>query len=223
VNYLKFKYFRVKKIIALCLFILLISGSRAQQKIVLNYEGKPNSANWWRDNNHVKFLLDEKKENQLNSNSKVCLNVQWDSIPSNKSWCWFTDLKIDSLANPVMDKVRAEFSDKIWLSCWCNSGQGDSVYVQPLMLTRGHKGKWGAKKMVGIGSSKWFFLKFKLANLEYENWGKIPGLPNLKTDEIRCFEFGLRNGKTSPKGFIYARFDDVMITNYEPFPNKTKK
>jgi hypothetical protein len=167
--------------------------------------------------------MDENKKHQQNKNSKVCLNVRWDSIPANKSWCWFTDLKIDSLANPVMDKVRAEFSDQIWLSCWCNTGNGDSVYVQPLMLTRGHKGKWGAKKMVGVSSREWIFLKFKLADLEYENWGKIPGLPNLKTDEVRCFELGLRNGKTSTKGFIDARFDDVMITNYEPFPNKIKE
>ena len=131
-------------------------------------------------------------------------------------------LVIDSLANPEMDQTRAEFSDKIWLSCWCNTGQGDSIYMQPLMLTKGHKGKWGAKKMVPVCSAQWVFLKFKMADLEYENWGKIPGLPNLKTDEIRCFELGLRNGKTSPKGFIDARFDEVMISNYEPFPNKTK-
>jgi hypothetical protein len=208
------------------LFLVLgleLFNSSALYKIGSNYEDKPNTSNYWRDNHQVKFLLDERKENQQNPNSKVCLNVRWDSIPANKSWCWFTDLKIDSLANPAMDQVRAEFSDKIWLSCWCNTGQGDSVYVQPLMLTRGHKGKWGAKKMVGIGSSNWIFLKFKLADLEYENWGKIPGLPNLKTNEIRCFEFGLRNGKTSPKGFIDARFDEVMITNYEPFPEKMKK
>jgi hypothetical protein len=213
----------MKIYILILLFSLITYESQAQQKIVLNYESKPNTLNYWRDNQQVKFLLDERNENQQNPNSKVCLNVRWDSIPANKSWCWFTDLKIDSLANPAMDKVRAEFSDQIWLSCWCNTGQGDSIYVQPLMLTRGHKGKWGAKKMVGISSSQWIFLKFKLADLEYENWGKIPGLPNLKTDEIRCFEFGLRNGKTSPKGFIDARFDELMITNYEPFPNKNQK
>lgn len=204
-------------------FSLLLYESSAQQKIVINYEDKPNTANWWRDNNQVKFILDENKNHQQNSNSKVCMNVHWDSIPAGKSWCWFTDLKIDSLANPAMDQVRAEFNDKIWLSCWCNTGNGDSIYVQPLMLTRGHKGKWGAKKMVPVYSPEWVFLKFKLADLEYENWGKIPGLPDLKTNEIRCFELGLRNGKTSPKGFIDARFDDVMITNYEPFPNKTIK
>jgi len=212
----------MKKILTFCFFVLLISEGRAQQKIVLNYEEKPNTANWWRDNNHVKLLLDEKKENQQSPNSKVCLNVHWDSIPANKSWCWFTDLKIDSLANPAMERVRTEFSDKIWLSCWCNSGNGDSIYVQPLMLTKGHKGKWGAKKMVGIGSAEWVFLKFKLADLEYENWGKIPGLPDLKTNDIRCFELGLRNGKTSPKGFIDARFDELMITSYEPFPDQKK-
>jgi hypothetical protein len=202
--------------------LIAIAGS-GQQKIVIGYEDKPNTTSWFRDNNQVKFLLDERKENQQNPYSKVCLNVRWDSIPANKSWCWFTDLKIDSLAYPAMDPVRAEFSDKIWLSCWCNSGQGDSIFIQPLILTRGHKGKWGAKKMVPVYSPEWVFLKFKLADLEYDNWGKIPGLPNLKSDEIRCFELGLRNGKTSPKGFIDARFDDLMITNYEPFPNKTKK
>jgi hypothetical protein len=207
------------------LFFLLLSllESRAQQKIVLHFEEKPNTMSWWRDNTQVKFLLDENKNHQQNKNSKVCLNVRWDSIPANKSWCWFTDLKIDSLANPIMDKIRAEFGDQIWLSCWCNSGKGDSIYIQPLMLTKGHKGKWGAKKMVGVSSPEWIFLKFKLADLEFENWGKISGLPDLKSDEIRCFELGLRNGKTSPKGFIDARFDDIMISNYEPFPNQTKK
>jgi len=209
-----------------CLFLILLFMSlfvcKAQKAIVSDYENKPNTSKWWRDNNQVKILLDEKKENQQNPHSKVCLNLHWDSIPANKSWCWFTDLKIDSLANPEMDQTRAEFSDKIWLSCWCNTGQGDSIYMQPLMLTKGHKGKWGAKKMVPVCSAQWVFLKFKMADLEYENWGKIPGLPNLKTDEIRCFELGLRNGKTSPKGFIDARFDEVMISNYEPFPNKTK-
>jgi hypothetical protein len=213
----------MKKWPLILFLMILLMESQAQQKIVLNYEEKPYTKNWWRDNSHVKFMLDESKENQQNPDSKVCLNLRWDSIPHNKPWCWFTDLKIDSLANPVMDQIRAEFSDQIWLSCWCNTGKGDSVYLQPLMLTRGHKGKWGAKKMVGIGSSQWVFLKFKLADLEYENWGIIPGLPNLKTNEIRCFELGLRNGKTSPKGFIDARFDDVMITNYEPFANKSKK
>jgi len=213
----------MKKILLVSLCLSLFPGLQGPQKIVMNYEDKPNTVGWFRDNHQVKFLLDEKKENQQNPNSNVCLNIRWDSIPANKPWCWFTDLKIDSLANPAMDQMRTEFSDKIWLSCWCNSGNGDSLYVQPLMLTRGHKGKWGAKKMVGIGSSQWVFLKFKLADLEYENWGKVPGLPNLKTNDIRCFELGLRNGKTSPKGFIDARFDDVMITNYEPFPNKTKQ
>jgi hypothetical protein len=213
----------MNKCFILFLLLLLLPQIRAAQKIVLNYEDKPNTSNWWRDNNKVKFLMDENKNHQQEKNSKVCLNVRWDSIPANKSWCWFTDLKIDSLANPAMDQVRAEFADQIWLSCWCNTGKGDSIYIQPLLLTRGHKGKWGAKKMVGVSSPEWIFLKFKLADLEYENWGKISGSPNLKTDEIRCFELGLRNGKTSPKGFIDARFDDVMISNYEPFPNKSKK
>jgi hypothetical protein len=199
--------------------LLMVFEGKAQQKIVLTYEDKPNTANWWRDNHLVTFLFDEDKNHQQNKASGVCLDVRWDSIPANKSWCWFTDLKIDSLANPVMDNLRAEFRDKIWLSCWCNTGQGDSVYIQPLILTKGHKGKWGAKKMIGLATSSWVFLKFKLADLEWENWGKIPGLPDLKTPEIRCFELGLRNGNTSPKGFIDISFDDVMISNYEPFPN----
>jgi len=45
----------------------------------------------------------------------------------------------------------------------------------------------------------------------------------MKTNEIRRFGLDLRNGKNSPKGFIDARFDEVMITDYEPFPNKFRK
>jgi len=211
---------QMRFILIIFLIVLTITACETQQTIVVNYEDKPNTESWWRDNNQVQFLLDETKEHQQHASSKVCLNVRWDSIPANKPWCWFTDLKIDTLANPAMDKVRADFGENIWLSCWCNTGNGDTIYLQPLMLTRGHVGKWGAKQMTPVCSAEWRFYKFKLSALEYENWGKIPGSPNLKTNDIRCFELGIRTGQTSSKGFVDARFDELRLTNYEPFPNK---
>jgi hypothetical protein len=210
----------MKVIFAIFLILLTITACETQLNIVVNYEDKPNTESWWRNNKQVQFLLDETQAHQPNANSKVCLNVRWDSIPANKPWCWFTDLKIDTLANPAMDKVRAGFGQNIWLSCWCNTGQGDSIYLQPLILTRGHVGKWGAKLMTPVYSEKWCFVKFKLSDFEYENWGKIAGPPNLKNDEIRCFELGIRTGQTVTKGFVDARFDELRLTSYEPFPNE---
>lgn len=214
----------MKKTVFVSLFILpLLSVNAQNREIKLDYEDRPATAGWWKDNNQVKFSLDERKKNQYALSSEVCLHVRWDSIPAGRTNVWFTDLKIDSLANPVMDDVRRAFGSKLWLSFWCNTGHGDTLWVQPLLLTRGHKGKWGAKKRTPISSSEWVFLKFNLAELEYAKWGTGPEIPNLTSDEIRCFEVGLLNGNSSPKGFIDARFDDVMISNYEPFARKEKK
>jgi hypothetical protein len=213
----------IKRTVFISLFLIqLLSANAQNREIKLDFEDRPATAAWWKDNNQVKFSLDERKKNQYTPSSDVCLHLRWDSIPTGRKNVWFTDLKIDSLANPVMNDVRRAFGSKIWLSFWCNTGNGDTLWVQPLLLTRGHKGKWGAKKRTPISSSEWVFLKFNLAELEYSKWGKGSEVPNLKSDEIRCFEVGLLNGNNSPKGFIDARFDDVMISNYEPFAGKKK-
>lgn len=214
----------MKKMLLFASAILIVGMVQAQKlEIKLHYEDRPNVSTWWKANKQVHFSLDDKKKHQYDKSSRVCLKVRWDSITGNRQNVWFTDLKIDSLANPVMDKMRAEFGDKIWLSFWCNTGKGDTLLVQPLLLTRGHKGKWGANSRTPICSEKWVFVKFNLAELDYSKWGEGPALPDLKSDAIRCFEVGLLNAATAPKGFIEARFDDVMISNYEPFAKGAKE
>ncbi len=85
-------------------FLIFIAGfisiqfSSAQQKqeIMINdFENNAPTENWWRDNAHVKFSYDQIKKNQVNELSKSCLYVRWDSIPLNKPFTWFTDLKAD--------------------------------------------------------------------------------------------------------------------------------
>jgi len=103
----------MKKLFLIMFFSLVLFESRAQQKIILNYEDKVNTSTWRRGNNRVKLLLDEIRENQQNKNSENMPDIRWDSIPANKPWCWFTDLQIDSLANPAMVLFSAEFIGQI--------------------------------------------------------------------------------------------------------------
>lgn len=188
-----------------------------QIQIKLDYEERPDLGAWYRDNKNVQFFLDDNKKHQYKSSSDVCIHIRWDSIKPNQQFIWFTDLKLDSLANGSMDEIRKAFGDHLWLSFWCNTGKGDTVWLQPLMLTRGHKGKWASTQRVPVSTATWKFVKFNLAELQYIKWGEGPEVPDLKSDLIRCFEIGLLNGNNSPKGFIDFRFDDFMLSNYEPF------
>jgi hypothetical protein len=63
---------------------------------------------------------------------------------------------------------------------------------------------------------EWTFVKVRFADLQYENWGAVKADFDLKND-VRCFEVGLRLSSTSPKGFVDAWFDNLKLTNYEPF------
>ncbi|WP_264563796.1 hypothetical protein [Flavobacterium sp. N3904] len=195
----------------------LYAFSQKQQLMISNFENKPSTVNWWRDNENVKFIYDETKSNQYSVKSKVSLHVRWNLVPQDRPFAWFTDLKADTLAVEGMEKTWMNFKEKTWMSFWCKAGEGDTLMLHFLVLNKGHKSKWGATKMIPLTSKKWQFVKVKFSDLEYENWGVIKGDFNLKEDIAKCFEVGLRLSSSSPKGFVEAWFDDIQLTNYEPF------
>ncbi len=206
-------------IVIISVFVLQsqLAFSQKQQQILINdFENKPNTSGWWKDNPNVKFSYDENAVNQVDKQSKVCLYVRWDSVPKNRPWAWFTDLKADTFATEGMEEKWKSFQENTWLSFWCKGGQGDTLMLHYLVLSKGHKSKWGAKKMIPVTSNKWTFFKVRFADLQYEDWGKVIAPFNLKTNEVKCFEVGLRLSATSPKGFVEAWFDNVKLTNYEP-------
>ena len=191
----------------------------AQQKHILiaDYENKPNTDGWWKDNPQVKFAYDEKPTSQVNGKSKVCLYVRWDSVPNNRPFAWFADLKADTFAVDGMENEWKSFKENTWMSFWCKSGAGDTLLLNFLVLSKGHKSKWGASDMIPLTSKQWTFIKVKFADLQYENWGVVKEDFDLKSDAVKCFEVGLRLSSTSPKGYVEGWFDNIKLTNYEPF------
>jgi hypothetical protein len=77
-----------RTVLAVSMLCFLV-GVFAQQKQILiaDYENKPNTGGWWKDNAQVKFAYDEIPASQLNTDSKVCLHVRWDSVPQQPSFC----------------------------------------------------------------------------------------------------------------------------------------
>jgi hypothetical protein len=202
----------------LVIFSSQICVAQKKQEIIINdFENQPPTENWWRDNAHVKFSYDLIKKNQVNERSKSCLHVRWDSIPSNKPFTWFTDLKADSLAADGMASIWKTFQQNTWLSFWCKAGEGDTLMLHYLVLSKGHSSKWGSTNMIPVVAKEWTLYKIRFADLKYENWGKIKADFDLNSDLGRCFEVGLRSGTISPKGYIEAWFDNIKLTNYEPF------
>lgn len=205
-------------ILSIVMLPLQIALAQQKQKIVINdFENKPPTENWWRDNKRVKFSYDENKKDQVNKKSKSCLYVRWDSIPADKPFTWFTDLKADSLAADGMETKWKSFQQYTWLSFWCKGGEGDTLMLHYLVLSKGHSSKWGSTKMIPVTAKEWTFYKVRFADLQYENWGRIKADFDLNTDIGRCFEVGLRSSAVSTKGYIEAWFDNVKLTNYEPF------
>lgn len=203
---------------ALIFSVPIVSAQQKQEIIVNDFENQAPTESWWRDNRHVKFSYDQTRKNQVNKQSKTCLYVRWDSIPANKPFTWFTDLKADTLAADGMETKWKSFQQNTWLSFWCKGGEGDTLMLHYLVLSKGHSSKWGATKMVPVVAKKWTFYKIRFADLQYENWGKIVANFDLNTDTGRCFEVGLRSGAVSAKGYIEAWFDNIKLTNYEPYP-----
>lgn len=201
---------------AILCFSLSISAQK-KQILISDYEIKPNTDGWWKDNSQVKFAYDESIENQLNTESKVCLYVRWDSVPQNRPYAWFTDLKADTFAVDGMEEQWKSFKENTWMSFWCKAGDGDTLMLNFLILSKGHKSKWGASEMIPLISKQWTFVKVKFADLQYENWGVVKADFDLKSDAVKCFEVGLRLSATCPKGYVEGWFDNIKLTNYEPF------
>jgi hypothetical protein len=197
-------------------FSLAVTAQR-KQILIADYENKPNTDSWWKDNPNVKFSYNENQSSQLNKKSKVCLYVRWDSVPQNRPYAWFTDLKADTFAVAGMEKEWKSFKENTWMSFWCKAGTGDTLMLNYLVLSKGHKSKWGAVNMIPLTSQKWTFVKVKFADLQVENWGVVKADFDLKSDAVKCFEVGLRLSATSPKGFVEGWFDNIKLTNYEPF------
>jgi hypothetical protein len=206
------------RVILMIMMLFIMMGVQAQkmQIIIADYENKPNTDGWWKDNANVKFSFDDNERNQVNERSKSCLYVRWDSIPHNKPFTWFTDLKADTFAVAGMEEKWKAFKENTWLSFWCKAGKGDTIMLHYLVLSKGHMSKWGAVDMVPLKFKEWTFVKVRFADLQYENWGAVKADFDLKND-VRCFEVGLRISSTSPKGFVDAWFDNLKLTNYEPF------
>ena len=194
------KTFKLQLMIKLLLiFVILILSlqngvSQIRQEIMINdFENKPSTENWWRDNAHVKFSYNQIKKDQVTKDSKTCLYIRWDSIPSNKPFTWFTDLKADSLAAEGMASRWKSFQQNTWLSFWCKGGEGDTLMLHFLVLSKGHSNKWGSTTMTPVVAKNWTFYKVRFADLQYENWGKIKADFDLNSDIGRCFEVGLRS------------------------------
>jgi hypothetical protein len=199
--------------------LVCLPDAFAQQKQILiaDYENKPNTDSWWKDNPNVKFSYNENPASQINKKSKVCLHVRWDSVPQNRPFAWFTDLKADTFAVPGMEEEWKLFKENTWMSFWCKAGTGDTLMLNYLVLSKGHKSKWGAVNMIPLTSQKWTFVKVKFADLKYENWGAVKAEFDIKSDAVKCFEVGLRLSATSPKGYVEGWLDNIRLTNYEPF------
>lgn len=191
--------------------------AQKQKILIADFENKPSTVNWWKDNANVKIGFDSTPMNQATKSSKNCLHVRWDSVPANRPFAWFTDLKADTFAVDGMQKQWKKFQKNTWMSFWCKGGNGDTLMLHPLILSKGHKNKWGSTKMFPVKAGSWQFVKVKFADFQYENWGVIKAELNLNDDVVKCFEVGLRISATSSKGFVEGWFDDIRLTNYEPF------
>jgi hypothetical protein len=194
--------------------LILVGGFASAQKLDIkyDYENSPVVSGYWKANDQVKFEIDTEKKSQLNEVSKACLKVRFSNIRADQKNVWFTDLKMDSLANPKMEQIRLDFGGELWLSFWCKVNTGDTLWLNPLMLTQHHEGKWSSKSRAPVFVKDWTFIKFNLAALEYSHWGEGPEVPDLSTNLVRCFEIGFMNGSSSPIGFVEARFDDYMLS-----------
>ena len=122
-------------------FIQIAVAQKKHEIMIRQFDDKPQTESWWRDNEHVKFSYNDIKKDQVNKGSKACLYVRWDSIPTDKPFIWFTDLKADSLAADGMESKWKSFRQNTWLSFWCKGGDGDTLMLQYLVLSKGHKSK----------------------------------------------------------------------------------
>jgi len=64
-----------KTIVLAIAMLVCLQGVFAQQKLILiaDYENKPNTDGWWKDNPCVKFSYNENPSSQLNKQTTVYL------------------------------------------------------------------------------------------------------------------------------------------------------
>jgi hypothetical protein len=204
-------------IIFLLTFFNLVAYTQDERIVIADYEQKPGLSGWWKDNPSISLSYEERTGYQLNQLSNSCLYIRWDSIPNDRPFAWFSDIKADTFVSEGMQDKWKSFKDKTWMSFWCRAGDGDTLMLHFLVLSKGHKSKWGSVEMIPLISRDWTFIKVKFSELKYEDWGQVIADFNLDSDEPRCFEVGLRLSGSTHKGFVEAWFDNVQLTNYEPF------
>lgn len=204
----------------LSVLLLSIAGYAQNSPIsitVFDFETQPDFNGWFKDNDQIQFSISSKPEDQATPQSKGCLVISWNPVPDSKPMSWMTDIKADGILLPDSgDSIRKAFLTSPWISFLCTAGNADTVWIQPLFLTKDHAGKWGSKTLFPVVPGEWKRIKINLAALDYDNWGKIPGPIDFKTGLIRTVELGVRNGNTNPKKKIEVRFDDIKISNFEP-------
>lgn len=188
-------------------------NTQAQKKItVFDFESPLNVQDWWVDNKDIRLSLADRA-----SDSGRSLRIRWDSVPPDRPSTWLTDIKIDTFGDSAMTGAWKSFKENAWLSFSLNTADGDSVYLQFIIFSKGEKDKWGSRETIGFRSPVWKTVKVKLSDLHFDNWGK----GNIATPDLGAIiptriEIGIRSAKTNQKGKIDLRVDDIVISNYEP-------
>ncbi len=199
-------------------------NTQAQKKItVFDFESPLNVQDWWVDNKEIRLSLLDRNPNDKAGNGDPaanggkCLRIRWDAVPPDRPSVWLTDIKIDTFGDSAMTGAWKSFKENAWLSFSLNTGDGDSVYLQFIIFTKGEKDKWGSRETIGFRSPVWKTVKVKLSDLHFDNWGK----GNIATPDLGAIvpariEIGIRSAMTDQKGKIDLRVDDIVISNYEP-------
>lgn len=205
----------------LLLAIAIAPMARAQENTkvpkkitVFDFDSPLNVRDWWVDNKEIRLSQVDRTDA---GNSGKCLRIRWDTIPPDRPSTWLTDIKIDTFGDSAMTGAWKNFKENAWLSFSLNTTDGDSVYLQFVIFTKGEKDKWGSHETIGFRSPVWKTVKIKLSDLHFDNWGKGNiAAPDLGVILPARIEIGIRSAKANQKGKIDLRIDDIAISNYEP-------
>ncbi len=192
-------------------------NTQAKKKItVFAFESPLNVRDWWVDNKGIRLSQDDDFPAVPKDPGK-CLRIRWDAVPPDRPSTWLTDIKIDTFGDSAMTGAWKSFKENAWLSFPLNTADGDSVYLQFIIFTKGEKDKWGSRETIGFSSPAWKTVKVRLGDLHFDNWGKgnIP-TPDLGVIVPARIEIGIRSAKANQKGKIDLRIGDIVISNYEP-------
>ena len=192
-------------------------NTQAQKKVtVFDFQSPLNVQDWWVDNKDIRLSQTDHFPATPKDPGKY-LRIRWDAIPPDRPSTWLTDIKIDTFGDSAMTGAWKNFKENAWLSFSLNTADGDSVYLQFIIFTKGEKDKWGSRETIGFRSPVWKTVKVKLSDLHFDNWGK----GNIATPDLGAIvpariEIGIRSAKANQKGKIDLRIDDIAISNYEP-------